>query len=223
VSPTCAQGHESQADDYCDVCGLQIDGSGGTLPPDASSPEPADTPADEATHPDMGRSDTRACPNCATVNAVSDRFCERCGFNFETGVAPEPVEPAEAGWEAVVSVDCSFYAKVDANGVELPADVPDRHVVLEGDEVLIGRASSSKGLSPGIDLAATPEDVGVSHEHAVLTRGADGWSITDAGSSNGTYLNDADEPLDAGKPVALHDGDRIHLGAWTTIVVQAQR
>jgi pSer/pThr/pTyr-binding forkhead associated (FHA) protein len=44
-----------------------------------------------------------------------------------------------------------------------------------------------------------------------------GWSVIDPGSENGTIVNSKEIPT--GVPVPLHDGDRIHLGAWTLITV----
>jgi pSer/pThr/pTyr-binding forkhead associated (FHA) protein len=69
-----------------------------------------------------------------------------------------------------------------------------------------------------------PADTAVSHRHAELRRQPDGgWAVVDCGSANGTYLNDAPEPLPSGELVAISDGDRIHLGAWTTIDVRVRR
>jgi pSer/pThr/pTyr-binding forkhead associated (FHA) protein len=47
--------------------------------------------------------------------------------------------------------------------------------------------------------------------------------VQDLGSTNGTTINDGADPIDADAPVPLGDGDRIHLGAWTTITLRAQR
>ncbi|HJZ07033.1 MAG TPA: FHA domain-containing protein, partial [Trebonia sp.] len=54
--------------------------------------------------------------------------------------------------------------------------------------------------------------------HALLVAGPDGtWSVVDPGSENGTLLNGNTIP--ANQAVALHDGDRIHLGAWTALTI----
>jgi predicted component of type VI protein secretion system len=56
----------------------------------------------------------------------------------------------------------------------------------------------------------------------VLTKTTTGsWLLADLGSTNGTYLNDATDPLAAGQMTTLSSGDRIHVGAWTTITVHA--
>jgi pSer/pThr/pTyr-binding forkhead associated (FHA) protein len=43
--------------------------------------------------------------------------------------------------------------------------------------------------------------------------------VIDVGSTNGTTLNDSPEPLPPNEPTLLADGDRIHVGAWTTILI----
>ncbi len=43
------------------------------------------------------------------------------------------------------------------------------------------------------------------------------WSVLDPGSANGTLLNG--RKIVTGDLITLHEGDRIHLGAWTVITV----
>jgi pSer/pThr/pTyr-binding forkhead associated (FHA) protein len=47
-----------------------------------------------------------------------------------------------------------------------------------------------------------------------------GLTITDLGSTNGTTVNDSDDRLPEGQETPLADGDRIHIGVWTTITIQ---
>ena len=55
----------------------------------------------------------------------------------------------------------------------------------------------------------------------MLERQSDGaYAIRDLESTNGTTLNDDPRPVSADSPVRLADGDRIQLGAWTTITVR---
>lgn len=77
-----------------------------------------------------------------------------------------------------------------------------RHVVaLREERVTIGRASSS---------GAQVSDATVSRTHAVVNRHGSGWTISDAGSANGTFVNgDAVGP--EGRP--LQPGDEIAVGA----------
>ncbi len=108
---TCPDGHTSQSDDYCDVCGLPIQGGAGssagssaapsTLPPPLpSSPGPhAGSPAPAASASslslDSPATGTRTCPNCSTVNPADALFCENCGYDFTTGQLPRPLPPPD--------------------------------------------------------------------------------------------------------------------------------
>ena len=139
-----------------------------------------------------------------------------------------PVPHGQARWVAVVALDPDYFRSViaaggpDAASVELPGYCPQRRFELAGAQLRIGRRSLSRGLRPEIDLSGPPEDPGVSHLHAVLIAGPDGgWSVLDPGSTNGTTLNDDPQPIRTGVPVPLSTGDRIHVGAWTTITVHA--
>jgi hypothetical protein len=125
-----------------------------------------------------------------------------------------------------VTADRAYFDRViaaqgpDSATVQFPAICPERRFRLCGPEMRIGRRSASRGLEPEIDLTGPPTDPGVSHLHAVLTTGQDGgWTIADPGSANGTLVNDTEIPL--GSQVWLHDGDRVCLGAWTVLTIQA--
>jgi hypothetical protein len=46
--------------------------------------------------------------------------------------------------------------------------------------------------------------------------------VVDCGSANGTTINDDPTPIQPDTPVTLAEGDRVHLGAWTTITIVRQ-
>jgi pSer/pThr/pTyr-binding forkhead associated (FHA) protein len=93
--------------------------------------------------------------------------------------------------------------------------------MLDQPEVNIGRRSPSRGIAPEIDLSGAPQDPAISHLHAILVRqDDDSYSLVDPGSINGTTLNDNPAPIAPNTPIPLADGDRIHLGAWTTITLR---
>lgn len=210
----CPKGHSSSTDDFCDECGAKIGGGATT---NIERPAPA-----AETAPAAGP----ACPNCGAPRAGGTRFCEDCGYDHNTGkvptLAPPPavVTPAAGQWTATVAVDRKYFEDNAIEGVEFPADTPSRTVDLPAPQVRIGRASVSKGTHPEVDLSDS--DPGVSHSHALLTLSVDGvWLVSDVGSTNGTYVNDEQQPLTAGQTRALKDGDEVHVGAWTTITLHA--
>ena len=136
--------------------------------------------------------------------------------------APRPSTPGGAAWTAVVSADRAYYDSVQATsgpgagGISFPVHCPQRRFRLAGAEVRVGRLSADSGIDPEIDLTGPPADPGVSRLHAVLLRGQNGsWSVVDPGSANGTLVNGTEIARD--QIVPLHDGDRIHLGAWTEL------
>ncbi|MGR8010514.1 FHA domain-containing protein [Streptomyces hypolithicus] len=135
--------------------------------------------------------------------------------------------PAPAGWTATVGPDREYFMAMmqrsgpDAAGLNLPAYSPEQQRRLTGNQISIGRRRQSTGEAPDIDLAVPPEDPGVSHQHAVLVQQPDGsWAVVDQNSTNGTTVNGAEDPIQPYVPIPLQDGDRVHVGAWTTITVR---
>ncbi|NDU71705.1 FHA domain-containing protein [Actinomadura sp. DSM 109109] len=163
-----------------------------------------------------------------TAHAVPLVPQERAGG--PQGDPPPGSAPAPAtGPHALVAADRAYFDSVvaemgeDGGVLAFPPYCPERRVPLVGAQVRIGRRSASRGLLPEIDLGAPPGDPGVSHLHAVLLARPDGgWNLIDPGSTNGTTVNGGTEPIPVNVPVPVGDGDRIHVGAWTTITLSLQ-
>ncbi|MCS7479588.1 FHA domain-containing protein [Umezawaea endophytica] len=206
--PTCPAGHDTTTDDYCDVCGAP-------LATDTSPGEPAAVAAPVA---------TRICAACGTPQV--GRFCEECGHDSLDTAAPAPPAATPRAWHAVVTADRAYFDRVVAAGgpdsaaVEFPLYCPERRFVLHDDRISIGRRSRSRGIFPDIDLIGPPEDLGVSASHAMLVRTGGTWAVVDLDSTNGTTVNDTDRALPPHDPHPLTDGDRVHLGAWTTLTIR---
>ncbi|MEV6953214.1 FHA domain-containing protein [Streptomyces sp. NPDC051183] len=139
---------------------------------------------------------------------------------------PSQQQPG-AAWTATIGPDRSYFMAMmqrsgpEAAGLNLPAYSPEQHLPLAGGQITIGRRRASTGESPDIDLSVPPEDPGVSHQHAVLVQQPDGgWAVVDQNSTNGTTINGGEDPIQPYVPVPLADGDRVHVGAWTTITVR---
>jgi hypothetical protein len=237
--PSCPAGHDSASTDFCDVCGLAIDSAGAAAGSGAGpvSSAPVSTQGTSS----AGATD-EVCPECGEPR--TGRFCEGCSYDFVAGASGTPtvtnvapaapvatpvateVSPA-GGWTVVVSADRAYFDTVRADEGEdtelaFPAYCPDRQFSLAGEQVRIGRLSRSRGLVPEIDLTGPPADPGISHLHALLVAQADGgWAVVDPGSTNGTSINDDPNPIARDVAVPVSDGDRIHVGAWTTLTMHA--
>jgi FHA domain-containing protein len=225
----CPKGHESADPEFCDVCGLAMDG-----PAPAAAEPVEEAPAPVA--PDLPP-EGATCRSCGA--ALAGRFCEECGHD-SLATLPEPATPAPApatpdglppaAWTATVVADRDYYQSVmeidgpDAAAVKFPPFCPDRTFPLRGKQITIGRHSANRGITPDIDLTGPPEDPGVSHLHAVLLAQPEGfYAVVDLDSSNGTTVNDDPDPIPANTPRALADGDRVYVGAWTRITLNRTR
>jgi hypothetical protein len=162
------------------------------------------------------------CPTCAEPRAAEGAFCEGCGYDFTAEAARTPPQPAT--WFVEVRADRQYFDRLQPDDVEFPSDPPTRTIELDQPEILVGRHSTSSGVDPDVDLACEPVDIAVSHRHVLLVRADDGsYGVVDLDSTNGTCLNEAETPIEPGVRHLLADGDRIHLGAWTTITLRAGR
>jgi hypothetical protein len=239
---TCPKGHESTATDYCDECGAPMGGApmgaavggavvGQQLTPATTNDQPC---------PDCGSARTgRFCEVCG-------HDFEAVGGEAPSGEAgpavPVPAPSGESGpaagtpsreggapsiWRVVVTADREYYdrmraaAEAGAEEVPFPAFCPERRFALTPPQMLIGRQSRSRGIEPDIDLTGPPADPAVSHSHAILVAQPDGgWAVVDLGSANGTYVNGSGTPIAENIPVPLADGDRVHVGAWSTLTLR---
>lgn len=76
------------------------------------------------------------------------------------------------------------------------------------ERVPLGAAPVTIGRAAG-NVVALVVDASVSDLHAVVQRSPDGWSVVDAGSTNGTYVNG----VRLTTPHVLRPGDEIVVGA----------
>jgi FHA domain len=214
MTVVCPSGHASATTDYCDQCGAPIAST--APPPQATAVLPVVEEAD--TSPAARRA---PCPVCGAQRSGDDRYCEGCGHDF---LAPPLPAAAIAEWEAVASADRAQFERFAVAGVSFPNGYLERRFALDEPELRIGRSRGRPGEEAAeIDLAGNPQDPGISRLHAVLERQADGtYAVRDLGSTNGTTVNDDPQPVGTDSPVPLADGDRIRLGAWTTITIRSR-
>ncbi len=210
MTVTCPSGHESQTTDYCDQCGVPIAPIGVG---DRGATQVLSVAEELDTSPAARR---EPCPACDAPRSGDDRYCEGCGYDFLA--AP----PAAGTWEAIASADRPQFERLAADGMNFPDGYGERRFPLREGENRIGRSRGHPGEeTPEIDLAAPPADPGISRLHAVLECRSDGACVLrDLGSTNGTIVNDQPAPIAPRTDVSVADGDRIRVGAWTTITVR---
>lgn len=238
----CPKGHASDATDYCDVCGTPI-AAGSVAPAPASlSTTPLVKPGPSRCAVCGANLTGRFCEECGN-DSLASRPAEAAAASVPTepsapSVPTEPPTPTEPsgpgmptvnGWQVMVTADREYFERVramqgpDADSVEFPRFCPERRFPLPAGQVLIGRRSRSRGVYPDIDLIGPPEDPAVSHTHALLAPQPGGaWAVVDLRSTNRTFLNGDENPIEAEIPIPLGDGAIINLGAWTRLTLRAE-
>jgi hypothetical protein len=230
--PRCGTPRNGQ---FCEACGYNFVGPHFT-PTTASAPPPPAPRAYSSSQPGPSTgsySSSQPGPGSGGYSSAQAAPPAPSAPWREPGppASPDPSQPSmssfpypQATWTAVVGADRAYYERVQAatgpegSAVTFPSYYAERRFQLVGNQMRIGRRSVSRGLAPEIDLTGPPADPGISRLHAVLIATPDGnWAVLDPGSANGTLVNGSE--IGVGDQVPLHDGDRINLGAWTTITV----
>jgi hypothetical protein len=246
MTSVCPAGHDSTADDYCDVCGMPIDAT--AIIPAVAGPGAAATASTSAGSATAAGAETpggQICPHCGTANVAEALFCESCGYDFTTGSMPRPLTPPEpaadvpapptapespaaaappeAGfaWVAELWIDPAWYEAQDSPD-PLPSPGLPTTIPLRRASVLVGRASRSRNIAPDIDCGS---DSGVSRRQSQLTTDGSRWFVEDLESANGTFIGQAsatlpEDPIPVGVKRELDPDDRIYLGAWTRLVIR---
>ncbi len=144
------------------------------------------------------------CPECGFQNLESANYCSRCGALLVTGDLDNPTE--------TISLDEleEEGAELEELGVEGPALVVRSGGGRAGEQFPLERTQTTIGRTPDCDIFL--DDVTVSRRHAIVARGAGGFTIEDLGSLNGTFLNrHRIEKAD------LENGDELQIGKYRLI------
>ena len=148
---------------------------------------------------------TTECPNCKTpLPRQGSRFCNQCGFELRPAL-DAPSNPAE---------NADAEDSIITDPMEVPGAAPAatlRIIVRDGSilERKIEKVETSLGKGTANDIILA--DPAVSTTHAMIRSEPRGYQISDLGSRNGTFVNDAQ--IEA--PRQLHHGDVIKMGKCT--------
>ena len=165
------------------------------------------------------------CTACGRQNPDDARFCSQCGTRLVTANDQPSGEPAGgAGHESPGEATATFGAahdKADTSDRQLsPVDaaavdaLPGGHALLvvqrgpgAGSRFLLDEDQVNAGRHP--DSQIFLDDVTVSRRHAEFHRNGEEFTVGDAGSLNGTYVNRV--RVDS---VDLRNGDEIQVGKY---------
>ena len=150
------------------------------------------------------------CTKCGHRNAIDARFCSSCGAAMEladsgeeTTITFAPVDGTGEILDEDMAVAMSELTETTAMVVVKRGPNAGSKFVLEGDVTRAGR-------HPDSDIFL--DDITVSRRHAEIVRSGDGYSVRDAGSLNGTYLNR--ERID---DAPLANGDELQIGKFRLV------
>ena len=149
------------------------------------------------------------CNQCGHRNPAGANFCSSCGA---------PLEPP-AGDETTIT-----FAPVDATGDvgedELTVTLGELRdstamVVVKrgpnaGSKFLLDKDVTRAGRHPESDIFL--DDITVSRRHAEIVREANGYTVRDVGSLNGTYLN-----RERIEESPLANGDELQIGKFKLV------
>lgn len=139
------------------------------------------------------------CPSCESPVAPDASACPECGTRLEGSTAsfdvvgqPEPVSPAP-----------------EIGATEVPVLVVGKGAEV-GERFYLERPELTIGRDPDSDIFLN--DVTVSRRHARMVIEGGVVTIIDAGSLNGTYVNDT--LVDS---AALRSGDSVQIGRFKMV------
>jgi pSer/pThr/pTyr-binding forkhead associated (FHA) protein len=152
------------------------------------------------------------CNQCGHRNPPESSFCSSCGSPLDVQgdrtITLAPVDPLQES----SSTDDDIVVPMG----ELPTDTAVlivRGGAQAGDRFTLGDGRIRLGRHPDSEIVL--DDITVSRRHASIERTADGYVVTDAGSLNGTYVNQ--ERIDQ---AVLQHGDELQVGKFRLVLFE---
>ena len=152
------------------------------------------------------------CNHCGHRNPPESAFCSSCGSALDlkgdrtvTLAAVDPLQDSPGG-EDEVAVTVG----------ELPRGVAVlivRGGPQAGDRFALSAGETRLGRHPDSEIML--DDITVSRRHAAIEQTAEGYVVTDAGSLNGTYVNQ--ERIER---AVLHHGDELQVGKFRLVLFE---
>ena len=149
------------------------------------------------------------CGRCGHPNPDGANYCSSCGAPI---ISPEETTLTLSAVEAAdLEDDLAKYLDDLPPGVGL---LVLRRGANAGSSYRLESPTTTAGRHPDSDIFL--DDITVSRRHAVIERSGDGFTVRDAGSLNGTYVNR--ERIDA---APLSGGDEVQIGKFRLVYLNA--
>jgi pSer/pThr/pTyr-binding forkhead associated (FHA) protein len=178
------------------------------------------------------------CTACGHQNPDDARFCSQCGtriVNAEPATGEHAAVPASGEAQpgpGESTETMTFRAPTpaeqaddrplnDEDAAAVDALPPGSALLVvqrgpdAGSRFLLDTDTVTAGRHPDSEIFL--DDVTVSRRHAEFRRTADGFSVSDVGSLNGTYVN-----RDRIDEVALSGGDEVQIGKYRLVYFTGQ-
>lgn len=152
------------------------------------------------------------CSSCGYENPLGARFCSSCGAPL---TVRSPSDHPTALHETLIG-DAETMLTEPISLEDVPEGTAGMFVVRQGPK----RGSRIHLDSDQITIGRHPEsdifldDVTVSRRHAEVRRVGDYFEVADAGSLNGTYVNQARVEQER-----LSDGDELQVGKFKLVYI----
>ena len=152
------------------------------------------------------------CNTCGHRNPPDSAFCSSCGSPLDikgdrtvTLTAVDPLQDSP-GTEDDVVVNVNDLPRGAAVLIVRSGPQAGDRFTLTADETRLGRHPDSEIML---------DDITVSRRHAAIERTPAGYVVTDAGSLNGTYVNQ--ERIER---AVLHHGDELQVGKFRLVLFE---
>ncbi len=152
------------------------------------------------------------CNHCGHRNPPESAFCSSCGSPLDlkgdrtvTLTAVDPLQDAPGTEDDIVVTVGDLPRGVAVLIVRSGPQAGDRFALSAG-ETRLGRHPDSEIML---------DDITVSRRHAAIENTPEGYVVTDAGSLNGTYVNQ--ERIER---AVLHHGDELQVGKFRLVLFE---
>jgi len=163
------------------------------------------------------------CPHCKLLNPSDATICEHCGKPIASSSGPYSNGRDAAGktkyFPSILELKKERVSKeAPAEGIAIYSyELTDPIETCQVNEFIIGRLTEA---TEEIVADLTPYnglDLGVSRRHLMIRREGKGYTATDLGSSNGTWVDE--QRLLPFRSSPLNNGSQIRLGRMQIFVI----